>query len=221
MKWSSALLLGLILLTVLQTALLRWLDPPFSACMLWDWLDRGRDFSLMVDYAPAEKISPHLARAVLAAEDQRFYDHRGFDWVEMRRAVEAGRQGGRLRGASTISMQTAKNMFLWRDRSYVRKGLEAYYTVLLELFLPKNRILEIYLNVAEFGPGLYGAPAASKKYFKRPPLQLNQDQAARLARVLPAPALRSPVKLTPAAARRVARLRREMRAVDLDGWPGR
>ncbi|MFH1090732.1 MAG: monofunctional biosynthetic peptidoglycan transglycosylase, partial [Pseudomonadota bacterium] len=157
--------------------------------------------------------------AVLAAEDQRFYQHGGFDWVEVRQAVGQSVQGTGLRGASTISMQAARNLFLWPGRSWVRKGLEAYYTLLLEAFLPKNRILEIYLNVAELGPGLYGAPSGAWVYFGRPASRLSRDQAARLAAILPAPKRLSPLHLSRYLLKRKQQIMNQMNYIELKDWP--
>ena len=123
----------------------------------------------------------------VAAEDQRFADHRGLDFKSIKDSLDNAERGGRLRGASTISQQLAKNLYLWPGRSFLRKGLEAYFTVLLELFLPKKRILELYLNVAEFGPGVYGVGAASRHFFGRPAARLRDVEGALLAAVLPNP----------------------------------
>lgn len=136
-------------------------------------------------WVPWEEISPHVAVAVLAAEDQRFPEHRGFDWQAIGDAI--GDDSGRLRGASTLSQQLAKNLYLWPDRSWARKGLEAFLTVCLEAAWPKRRILEVYLNVVEFGPGVFGVEAAAHRYFGRSAAQLDAHQAALLAAVLPNP----------------------------------
>jgi monofunctional biosynthetic peptidoglycan transglycosylase len=134
-----------------------------------------------------ERISPHAAVAVLASEDQRFPHHAGFDLESIADAVEKRSRGGRLRGASTISQQVAKNLFLWPGRSFLRKGLEAWFAGLLELTWPKRRILEVYLNVAEFGDGVFGVEEASRRFFGKPAAGLSADEAARLAAVLPSP----------------------------------
>jgi len=134
-----------------------------------------------------EGISPNMRLAVVAAEDQSFPDHRGFDFESIREALVKQRKGGRLRGASTITQQVAKNLFLWKGRSYVRKGFEAYFTVLLELLWPKSRILEVYLNIAEFGDGIYGVHAAANTYLRKSPSALTRRDAALLAAVLPNP----------------------------------
>ena len=167
---------------------LRWVPPPTTAFMVRSahahaagWTGAG------YRWTPWEDIAPHAALAVIASEDQRFPRHRGFDVDAIRSALEEARQGERLRGASTISQQTAKNLFLWPGRSWVRKGLEAWLTVLVELCWSKQRILEVYLNVAEFGDGLFGITAASERFFGKRPADLGPDEAARLAAVLPNP----------------------------------
>ena len=141
--------------------------------------------------------------AVLAAEDQRFWDHWGFDVIEIEDALDDLLDGRGRRGASSITQQTAKNLFLWKGQSFIRKGIEAYFTVLLEVLLPKRRILELYLNLAEFGPGLYGAEAASRVYFGKHSSQLSLREAALLAAVLPNPKKRTPNNLGPKAMQRV------------------
>jgi monofunctional biosynthetic peptidoglycan transglycosylase len=139
-----------------------------------------------------DRISPFMHRAVLASEDDRFFLHEGFDFEEIEKAIEKSRRGGRLRGASTITQQTAKNLFLWEGRSYVRKGLEAWFTLVLELCLSKERILDIYLNLAEWGDGIFGAEMAARTYYHKPAARLSRDEAARLAAILPAPRRWSP-----------------------------
>jgi len=134
-----------------------------------------------------EAISPAMAIAVIAAEDQRFPEHFGFDTVQIQKAIAASQQGERLRGASTISQQTAKNVFLWNGRSFIRKGLEAWFTLLIEVCWSKQRILEVYLNSVEFGTGIFGVEAASRQYFNKSARQLTRAEAALLAAVLPNP----------------------------------
>ena len=138
------------------------------------------------------EISAHLRRAVLAAEDDRFYLHWGFDLEEIQNAIERARRGRRLRGASTITQQVAKNLFLWEGRSFVRKGYEAYLTLVLELCLPKDRILDLYLNLAEWGDGVFGAEMAARTHFRKSAKALTREEAARLAAVLPSPLRWSP-----------------------------
>lgn len=166
------------------------------------------------DWVPLDRISPHLVRAVLASEDQRFCAHWGFDTAELRRAVEDWRDGGRLRGASTITQQTAKNLFLWPRSDVLRKTLEVYPTLLIEALWPKRRIVEVYLNIVEFGPGLYGAEAASGALFGRSAAALTPVQASLLAAVLPNPLGRDAARPDGFLAARAARIRGSMSGVD-------
>jgi monofunctional glycosyltransferase len=163
---------------------LRWVDPPVTSVML---LQPGSVGELYYAWADREAISWDAARAVVASEDQRFADHHGIDFVSLDRALESYADGDGLRGASTITQQVAKNVFLWQGRSFVRKALEAYFAVLLELCLTKERILELYLNVAEFGPRVFGVEAAADKFFGSSASALDLKQAALLAAVLPNP----------------------------------
>jgi len=170
---------------LLTVALFRFVRPPLTTFMLVRAVaDRGRP-----DYRwrPLSSMSPHIVRAVIAAEDARFMQHRGFDWTEVESAVRRSQRGGRLRGASTISMQCARTLLLWPGRDVIRKGLEAYLTVLLEGLWPKQRILEIYLNVVEWGDGIYGCEAAAQHHLQTTCAALDIDQAARLAAILPNP----------------------------------
>ena len=144
------------------------------------------------DVVSRAAISANLRRAVLAAEDDRFYLHWGFDLEEIEKAIARAKRGGRLRGASTITQQVAKNLFLWEGRSFVRKGYEAYLTLVLELCLPKDRILDLYLNLAEWGDGVFGAEMAARQHFGVPAAKLTREQAARLAAILPSPRRWSP-----------------------------
>jgi monofunctional biosynthetic peptidoglycan transglycosylase len=144
------------------------------------------------DWRDYEDISPHLLLAVVAAEDQRFYDHHGFDLKEIKNAIEERSGGGRMRGASTLTQQTAKNVFLWPTRSWWRKGAEAYFTVLIEALWPKRRILEVYVNVAEMGPGVYGVESAAQRYFNTSVSELTPQEAALLVSILPSPLTRDP-----------------------------
>jgi len=184
-RWLLRLLLAGLLLTVLLVLPMRWIDPPTSAFMLRDRLINQRS----IDFRPVErhKISRHLFLAVVAAEDQNFPHHRGFDTREIRRALDVYQQTGRLRGASTITQQLAKNLYLWPGQSWFRKSLEAWFTIWLEICLPKRRILGLYLNIAEFDAGVYGAQAAAMEYSGQPAHALTPAQSALLAAVLPAP----------------------------------
>jgi monofunctional biosynthetic peptidoglycan transglycosylase len=143
-------------------------------------------------YVPMRSISPTLPHAVVAAEDTRFFQHHGFDWTEVEKAVQEDREGGRSRGASTITQQLVKNLFFTTSRSFIRKGLETTVVPIVELLLPKQRILELYLNVVEWGPGIYGAEAAAQNYYRIPARRLSREQSIDLASVLPAPLRRKP-----------------------------
>jgi monofunctional biosynthetic peptidoglycan transglycosylase len=150
------------------------------------WFD-DKPYTSHYQWVSLDQISPAMGVAVIAAEDQKFAEHFGFDWQAIEKALEHNGRNTRTKGASTLTQQTAKNLFLWSDRSWPRKGLEAYFTVLLEALWPKRRILETYLNVAEFGDGVYGVEAAAQKYFRKPASRLNGSEAALLAAVLPSP----------------------------------
>jgi monofunctional biosynthetic peptidoglycan transglycosylase len=171
--------------------LLRWLDPPQSAFMIESraaaWFANDPGYVVRHRWVDLAQISPNLALAVVASEDQKFPDHWGFDVAAIEKAYALNQHSHRVRGASTISQQVAKNMFLWSGKSYVRKVIEAYFTVLIEACWPKRRILEMYLNFAEFGYGVYGAEAAAEQYFHEPAARLTRADAAALAAVLPNP----------------------------------
>jgi monofunctional biosynthetic peptidoglycan transglycosylase len=194
--WASRLLRGLglalagwIVLTVATVVALRWIDPPFTAFMVTDRVTHlfADDYTFRHEWRNWNDISRNAAIAVIAAEDQTFPRHRGFDFKQIGKALEDRERGRRVRGASTISQQVAKNLFLWRGQSWFRKGLEAGITVLIEACWSKQRILEVYLNVAEFGRGTYGVQAASQRYFRKDASRLSRREAALLAAVLPAP----------------------------------
>lgn len=179
-----------VVISILLILMLRWVPVPTSSFMLqsrWQALWAGEGTTVYYDWIPKESISPNMALAVIAAEDQRFPDHYGFDFVEIQDALDDRDEGKPLRGASTISQQVAKNLFLWSGRSFIRKGLEVWFTVLLELLWSKERILEVYLNVAEFGDDTFGVEAASRRFFNKSAARLTANEAARLAAVLPNP----------------------------------
>ncbi len=191
LEWLGAVLLAWVVLSVVAVLLLRWLNPMTSAMMVEGraqaWATQRRDYHSDYQWASLEQISPHAAIAVIASEDQLFPFHAGFDLNSIRAAVRASERGKRLRGASTISQQVAKNLFLWSGHSFARKGLEAYFTVLIEALWPKERILEMYLNIAQFGDGIYGVEAASHRFWHKPAGGLSSSEAALLAAVLPNP----------------------------------
>ncbi len=178
-------------LTVLVVIAFRWIDPPFTTFMVSDRIgalvSREQGYDFRHEWVDWTRISKHAAVAVIAAEDQQFPHHRGFDFKQIDKALADRERGRRVRGASTISQQVAKNIFLWRGQSWFRKGLEAGITVLIEACWSKQRILEVYLNIAEFGRGTYGVQAASQRFFRKDAAKLSRSQAALLAAVLPAP----------------------------------
>jgi monofunctional biosynthetic peptidoglycan transglycosylase len=191
LRWLATAALALAAGSALPVLLLRWVDPWTSAFMLRARADAWRagdeTYRTRHEWVDLERISTHAAVAVIAAEDQQFPFHAGFDFESIREAVRANGRGKRTRGASTLTQQVAKNLFLWPGRSYLRKGLEAWFTLLIEVFWPKERILEVYLNVAEFGRGVYGVEAAARKFFRKPAKRLNRHESALLAAVLPNP----------------------------------
>ncbi len=218
MRRIAGLALRLILvamtLSILWVGAYRFVDPPATSMML---RDRGRGLDVRHQPVPLSAIAPSLVRSVIAAEDSGFCGHRGFDFDAMSDAWERNQEGGRLRGGSTISQQTAKNAFLWPGRTFVRKGLEAWFTLLIEGLWGKRRIIEIYLNVAEFGPGIYGAEAAARHHFGKPAAQLTAGEAARLAAVLPQPRVRNAGRPGPFVRRHAATIERRATIVRRDG----
>ena len=203
LRWPVRLVVLLMLLSVLWVTAYRWIDPPGGYYMAAESYRLG---GIAHDWRDMGEISPHLARAAMAGEDARFCDHQGFDYEAIRAALRANREGGRVRGGSTISQQVAKNVFLWHQRSWLRKGLEAVFTVLIEALWSKRRILEVYLNVVELAPGTFGAEAGARYHFGRGAEALSLTQASRLAAILPAPRSRS-------AGRPSAQVRRRARAI--------
>ncbi len=205
------LLLAFYLFAALALAALRWVDPPFTAVhierRLESWVSKDGAYRKRYRFVPLEAISPDLRRAVLAAEDGRFYQHRGFDWREVQDAIADGIGNGRVRGASTITQQLVKNLFLTTWRSPVRKALETPLVPAAEWILGKRRILELYLNVVEWGPGVYGAEAAARYHYGVPASRVTREQAARMAAVLPAPLRRRPARMDGYAARILERMR--------------
>jgi monofunctional glycosyltransferase len=186
-----AVTFGLLVWSIGSVIVLRFFDPPTTAFIVEDrihaWVASEPGYRYRHRWVDWKDISPSMKLAVMASEDQRFADHFGFDFVEIEHAIEQRDHGRSLRGASTITQQTAKNLFLWSGQNWLRKGLEAYFTLLIETFWPKTRILEMYLNIAEFGQGVWGIGAASDHYFREVPARLNRTQSALLAAVLPNP----------------------------------
>ena len=191
LRAAALALAGVVAASALVVLALRWLPVPVTAFMLADRIGAltagSKDNRFEHDWVPWDEISPHAAVAVIAAEDQKFATHHGFDLESIDQALEEAKRGRRVRGASTLSQQVAKNLFLWKGQSWVRKGFEAGFTVLIEVLWPKQRILEVYLNSAEFGRGTWGVEAASRRYFGKPAKRLGPAEAALLAAVLPSP----------------------------------
>jgi monofunctional biosynthetic peptidoglycan transglycosylase len=192
----------------------RFAPPPMTFLMV-QRMTEGRGFDRQ--WVPIKSISPTLVRAVIAAEDARFCEHHGFDVLAIRKAMAANQSGKRLRGGSTISQQTAKNVFLWPHRDYVRKGLEAYFTVLIEAIWGKPRIMEVYLNSIEWGPGVYGAQAAARRNFNTTAAELTPAQAARLAAIVPKPLAWKAARPGPYIKRRSGRIGAAAGTVRRDG----
>jgi monofunctional biosynthetic peptidoglycan transglycosylase len=184
-------IVGAFLFSIALVLCLRWLPPPTSALMiehrLQGVMSGARPAAIHYQWVPWQAMSLEMPLAVVAGEDQKFPLHWGFDFESIKETLDRARTGHRLRGASTISQQVAKNLFLWPGRSYLRKGVEAYFTVLLELLWPKQRILEVYVNIVEFGDGVYGVGAAAKTLLDKSPSRLTRGDAALLAAVLPNP----------------------------------
>ena len=219
--WARRLLFWLPLwlagLSILQVLVMRWVPPATSAFMMARQFEaigeRDWDFRLDYRWRRLEGLSPHLPIALVAAEDQMFPAHHGFDFKAIDRAMRHNQRGKRVRGASTISQQVAKNLFLWKGRSWLRKGLEAWYTVLIETLWPKSRILEVYANIAEFGDGVYGAEAAARRFFGKPASALTPAESARLAAVLPSPRRYNAARPGPYVPRRARASERQVRNV--------
>jgi monofunctional biosynthetic peptidoglycan transglycosylase len=202
LKGLAIACLAPLILTAALVLPWRWIDPPGSAFMLRERAVDGAE--VQNDWVALHEIADALILCVLAAEDQKFPTHRGFDFASIAEALEE--DGAKGRGASTISQQVAKNLYLWRERSWVRKGLEAYFTIFIEALWPKRRILEVYLNVAEFGPSVFGAAAASRHFYGKHPIHLTHREAAHLAAVLPNPKERSPTRPSPYVSERAGRI---------------
>ncbi len=186
LRWIFRFSAGFLAISILSVLLLRWIDPPTTSFMLQrQWSDD--DVELQYQWTDWQDISPHIKMAAIASEDQAFASHWGIDISSIQKAIDEYERGQDLRGASTITQQVAKNLYLWADQSYIRKGIEAYFAVLLELLWPKQRILEMYLNIVEFGDGVYGVQAAAEYYLNTTPANLTKWQSAFMVTALPAP----------------------------------
>jgi len=228
-SWLWKLPLAFVAFSVLQVLVLRFVDPPFSMFMAARQLDAlvagDLNFRIAHDWRDMDTMSPNLPLALVASEDQNFARHNGFDFAAIEkaqahnekmieRAEKRGKPVRRLRGASTISQQTAKNLFLWQGSGvtrWARKGLEVWYTALIETLWPKRRILEVYANIAEFGDGIYGGQAAARSFFRKDASRLSTAEAARLAAVLPSPKRYNAARPGPYVQRRTNAIQRQMR----------
>ena len=182
--------MGFLILSIATTIIYRFVPVPVTPLMIIRCVEQkrdGKEMRLKKDWKSLDEISPHLQLAVVCSEDQNFLLHYGFDFKALKKAMLNNEKSKKIRGGSTISQQTAKNVFLWNGRNYIRKGFEAYFTLLIETAWSKERIMEVYLNVIEFGDGIYGAEAASQHYFKKPAAKLSREEAAILASLLPNP----------------------------------
>jgi monofunctional biosynthetic peptidoglycan transglycosylase len=184
-KWSKRIFIWLFVAQLFYILLLKWVNPPVTITQLVSWVS---GHGLKRDYVGHYAISPNAKLAVISSEDQLFPDHNGFDWKSIKKAMAYNkRKPGRTRGASTISQQVAKNVFLWQGKGWVRKGLEVYFTFMIELVWGKKRILDVYLNVIEMGDGIFGIEMAAQKYFNKPAKNLTRQEAAMIAACLPNP----------------------------------
>jgi monofunctional biosynthetic peptidoglycan transglycosylase len=197
-QWLAIGVVALWLLAALTLVATKWIDPPTTALHMerrFEAWTRHQPYHERYTFVPLSRISLNLQHAVVAAEDARFYQHHGFDWQAIELAAEQDEKGGRIRGGSTLTQQLVKNMFFGTERSLLRKGAEASLVPVAEFVLGKRRILELYLNVVEWGPGIYGAEAGSRAYYGTGARNLDRDQAARLAAILPLPLKRRPARM--------------------------
>jgi monofunctional biosynthetic peptidoglycan transglycosylase len=211
LRWFAICLAGTMAITII----FRWAPLPCSSLMIQRqiaslWQD-DKEYRFRYRWVGLKDISPYAPLAVIASEDQKFFSHMGFDFDAIEKAWEHNQRRKRVHGASTISQQVAKNLFLWPGRSFVRKGMEVYFTLLLEGLWPKRRILEVYLNVAEFGPGIFGVEAASRAYFHKSAAKLNSAEAAILAAILPSPLRSSAARPSGYISQRAWHIQQQMR----------
>lgn len=211
---TKRIVLAVFIFQFVYIIALRWVNPPLTITQLVSWVS---GHGLKRDYISKSSMSPFAKLAVISSEDQLFPDHDGFDWKSIKKAMRYNeKKPGRIRGASTISQQVAKNVFLWQGRSWIRKGFEVYFTFMIETFWPKERILEMYLNVIETGEGIFGIEAAAQSYFKKPASALSRQEAALIAACLPNP---KRYKANPASAYILSRatfIQRQMRNLETD-----
>ena len=220
-KWIKRLLILFIACSLIGVLLFRFIPVPFTPFMVVRTIEQvseGKGFRWHKKWVPLQQISKNVPKAMLAAEDQNFLEHNGFDFEAIKKAYKSNEKGRRVKGASTISQQTAKNVFLWPGRTWVRKGLEAWFTILIELFWSKERIMEVYVNVIEMGQGIYGIEAASREYYNKSSAELSRGEAAMIASILPNPILYSPMHPDPKIFRKQKRVLGNMSKLKGPGW---
>jgi monofunctional biosynthetic peptidoglycan transglycosylase len=197
-RWLLIVMVLLWCMAVLSLVALRWIDPPTTALQMQrrvqSWI-HGTPYTKRYQFVPLSQISPDMQHAVIAAEDARFYQHHGFDWHALQLAAQEDMEGGRMRGGSTLTQQLVKNLFFGTGGSIFRKGAEFTLVPVAELVLGKRRILELYLNIVEWGPGIYGVEPACRSWYRIPARSIHREQAARLAAILPAPLKRRPERM--------------------------
>ena len=216
LRWVKKAMLWFFAISILLVVVFKWVPIPYTPLMAIRALENkweGKDAVLSHDWVSLEEISPNLQKAVIASEDGNFLNHHGFDFQAMQKAFKNNKKGKRIKGGSTISQQTAKNVFLWQGRSYIRKGLEAYFTVLIELIWGKERIMEVYLNSIEMGKGVYGAEEASKHWYRKSAVNLTKREAAGIAAILPNPLKYKATNSSSYIERRKDKILRNMRHV--------
>jgi monofunctional glycosyltransferase len=223
LRWSARLILYFFAFSILLTVIYRFVPPPVTFLMLQRCVEQksaGKKMKLEKDWVPLKDISSAMALAVITSEDQKFEEHSGFDFeaIEKAQKYNERKKGKKVKGASTISQQTAKNVFLWPARSYIRKGFEVYFTFLIEVLWSKERIMEVYLNEIEMGDGIYGVEAAAQIYFHKPASKLSLGEAALIAACLPNPLKWSPAKPTAYINRKKAWILRHMNWIEKPEW---
>ncbi|NNT71252.1 monofunctional biosynthetic peptidoglycan transglycosylase [Flavobacterium sp. IMCC34852] len=215
-RWLKKAMLWFLGLSILTVIIFKWVPIPITPLMITRAIENkidGNDAVLSHDWVSLDQISPNLQKAVIASEDGNFLKHHGFDFAAMQKAFKNNQKGKRLKGGSTISQQTAKNVFLWQGRSYLRKGLEAYFTVLIELIWGKERIMEVYLNSIEMGNGVYGAQEAARVWYRTSAANLTKREAAGIAAILPNPRKYKASNSSSYIERRKDRIMRNMRHI--------
>lgn len=214
-RWLKRLLIAFLIITILPVIVFKWAPVPYTPLMVIRHFE-NKELLIQKKWVPIEEISVYLPMAAVVSEDDKFLDHSGFDLDAIQKAFKNNTKNGkRIKGGSTISQQTAKNVFLWPERNWLRKGLEAYFTLLIEIVWGKERIMEVYLNICETGDGIFGAEAASQAYFHKPAKELTKGEAANIIAILPNPRL-YPINSAFGKKRKTAILRRMKRMEELN-----